>query len=84
MNMDNTNITFIVLTVALAFVAAAYVRERIKAHRKQVEMEYNEFRKDIWREVDSLYERLDKVDHRIDAFDSGCCKMPCGQQYPVV
>jgi len=84
MNMDNTNITFIVLVVALAVVAAGYIRERIKSYHSKIDLKHDEFRKDIWREVDSIHERLDKVDNRFENLGVDCFKVTCGQQYPVV
>lgn len=82
--MDNTNITFIVLVVALAVVAAGYIRERIKSYHAKIDLKHDEFRKDIWREVDSIHERLDKVDNRFENLGVDCFKVTCGQQYPVV
>ena len=82
--MDNTNITFIVLVVALAVVAAGYIRERIKSYHAKIDLKHDEFRKDIWREVDSIHQRLDTIDNRFDNLGVDCFKVTCGQKYPVV
>jgi hypothetical protein len=84
MNMDNTNLTLIVLAVALVVVAFGYIRERVKSYHAKMDLKHDEFRKDIWREVDNIHERLDKVDTRFETLGVDCFKVTCGQQYPVV
>lgn len=69
MNID-TNTFAIVMTVAAAVFAGLYLRSRMMAHFKKIEVEMDLSRSGMWQNIDRIEERMSALERKT----SDCCK----------